>query len=325
LSVPRLPRRAPTPGRSIENGGIQVCTIHGHRRAFVHVGHGPAVLLIHGIGDRSDTWRDAIEALSQDHTVIAPDLLGHGRSDKPRADYSVAAYANGMRDLLAYLGIERATLVGHSLGGGIAMQLAYQYPERCERLVLVSPGGIAPEVSPWLRLASGPLAEVALPLLRLRGAREAGHLVFALLRWLDTDLGRDADDLRRMFDALPDAAAAQAFTRTLRSSVDLEGQSVTMLDRCYLARVAPTLLVWGTRDGVIPFSHAAIAHAAMPHSRLEVFEGAGHFPHHHAPARFAAVLREFLSSTVGHAHDHDWWCHQLRGGTGPLERELAMA
>lgn len=91
--------------------------IHGYRRAYRMAGSGPAILLIHGIGDSSATWADLIPELARNHTVIAPDLLGHGASDKPRADYSVAAYANGIRDLLGVLGIERATLVGHSLGG----------------------------------------------------------------------------------------------------------------------------------------------------------------------------------------------------------------
>src|SRR3954462_2007324 len=139
---------------------LQFRTIHGYRRAFRVAGSGPAILLIHGIGDNSTTWSTVQTKLAQRFTVIAPDLLGHGKSDKPRADYSVAAYANGMRDLLSVLDIERATIVGHSLGGGVAMQFAYQYPERCERLVLVATGGIGREVHAILRVASSPLAEL---------------------------------------------------------------------------------------------------------------------------------------------------------------------
>ena len=108
--------------------------VHGHRRAFVRAGSGPALLLLHGIGNNCQTWSGVIDRLAETHTVIAPDLLGHGDSDKPRGDYSIAAYANGMRDLLSVLDIEQATVVGHSLGGGIALQFAYQFPERCERL-----------------------------------------------------------------------------------------------------------------------------------------------------------------------------------------------
>src|SRR6478735_10444548 len=142
---------------------VQYRTIHGHRRAFRLGGDGPVLLLLHGIGDSSEAWVPLMPALAERYTVLAPDLLGHGHSDKPRADYSAAAYANGMRDLLDVLGFERATIVGHSLGGGVAAQLAYQYPHRCERLVLVGTGGVGREVNPALRLISAPFAEVLLP------------------------------------------------------------------------------------------------------------------------------------------------------------------
>lgn len=297
---------------------IQYRQIHGKRRAFVKVGQGPALLLIHGIGDQSDTWRDVIPSLARDHTVIAPDLLGHGRSDKPRADYTVAGYANAMRDLLSVLEIESATVVGHSLGGGVAMQFAYQYPERCQRLVLVATGGISRAVTPILRWASAPTAELLLPLLRLRATRVLLGSALRLLRRLDTDLGNDADDLQRVFDALPDSQARRAFVRTLRSVVDWRGQVITMLDRCYLTAGMPTMLMWGTRDPVVPYAHAAVAHAAMPGSRLEIFDGAGHFPHHNDPARFLALLRDFLATTEPASHSVGEWRDLLRRGASAV-------
>ena len=130
-------------------------------------GSGPAILLIHGIGDNSTTWSTVQSKLAQRFTVIAPDLLGHGKSDKPRADYSVAAYANGMRDLLSVLDIERVTVVGHSLGGGVAMQFAYQFPQLVDRLILVGAGGVTKDVNVALRIASLPMGSEALALLRL--------------------------------------------------------------------------------------------------------------------------------------------------------------
>jgi pimeloyl-ACP methyl ester carboxylesterase len=293
---------------------IQYRRIHGYRRAFIHAGAGPALLLLHGIGDSSDTWRALLPTLARTHTVIAPDLLGHGRSDKPRADYSVAGYANAMRDLLSVLGIDRATVVGHSLGGGVAMQFAYQYPERCERLVLVATGGICREVNPILRLASAPNADLLFPLLRMRRARQLGEQAIRLLRVLGTDLGRDAEDLKRLFDALDDVTAQRAFQRTLRAVVDWRGQVITMLDRCYLTRGMPTLLVWGTRDAVVPYAHARIAHQAMPGSRLEVFDGAGHFPHHFDSVRFMRVLHDFLATTDPAPYSSDDWRELLRRG-----------
>jgi pimeloyl-ACP methyl ester carboxylesterase len=303
---------------------IRYRTIHGYQRAFVHEGRGPALLLIHGIGDSSDTWKSLVPELARDYTVVAPDLLGHGRSEKPRADYSVGGYANAMRDLLSVLDIDRVTVIGHSLGGGVAMQFAYQYPERCERLILVSTGGVSRGVTPMLRLMAAPSADLLLPLLGLPYASVVARVAAAVMRALRTDLGRDADDWLRMFETLPDATARGAFVRTLRTVIDVRGQAVTMLDRAYLARALPTLLVWGDRDAVIPVEHAHLAHRALPGSHLSVFPGAGHFPHHADPERFLAVVRDFLGRTAPAAHDVVTWRELLRRGK-PQSPEPAPA
>jgi pimeloyl-ACP methyl ester carboxylesterase len=298
--------------------------VHGYRRAFRRCGEGPNLLLLHGIGDSSAGWAPLMPALGEHFTVIAPDLLGHGDSDKPRADYSVAAYANGMRDLLDVLGVDRATVVGHSLGGGVAAQTAYQYPDRVERLVLVSSGGVAREVTPALRLLSAPYAELTLPLTALPGAKMVAQAMAGVAKRTPLDLGVDADELVRVFEGLPSGPARKSFTRTLRSVVDWRGQLVTMLDRCYLAAEMPSLLVWGDRDGIIPVSHAHKAHAAMPGSRLEIFSGAGHFPHHADPERFVDLLVEFVASTEPAAFDRDRWVDLLVDGR-PIAEDLAPA
>ena len=305
-----------------ERWALQYRTVHGYRRAFRMAGSGPVLLLIHGIGDDSSTWDPVLDDLARDHTVLAPDLLGHGGSDKPRGDYSIGAYANGMRDLLSVLDIDRVTLVGHSLGGGVAMQFAYQYPERTERLVLVGAGGVAQSVTPALRAASLPLADLLLPMLRWPGVRFQTELVLRTLQQLDTGLGRDAEDLVRLVDALPDATSRSAFLRTLRAVVDWRGQVVTMLDRCYLTAGMPTLLVWGADDVIVPVEHGRTAHAAMPESRLEVFERAGHFPFHSHPQRFLAVLREFLAGTEPAHWSPAEWRALLRTGRGGTTSEL---
>lgn len=317
------------PASTTDHEGVRYRTIHGYRRAFVLAGEGPAVLLIHGIGDSSESWRELIPSLARHHTVIAPDLLGHGDSDKPRADYSIGAYANAMRDLLSVLDIDRVTVVGHSLGGGVAMQFAYQFPERCERLVLVSTGGVSHEVHPALRFASAPNADMFLPLLSAPGARTIGKAALRILESLETKIGHDAEQLTRVFDALPDAAARRAFVRTLRAAVDWRGQAITMLDRCYLAKDMPTLLVWGDRDGVIPVSHAYQVHAAMPGSRLEIFADTGHFPHQNDPRRFLRLFQDFYEGTDACLHSADEWRALLRRGSiaapvaGPALRPVA--
>ncbi|MHB9857848.1 alpha/beta fold hydrolase [Streptomyces sp. YIM S03343] len=303
--------------------------VHGYRRAFRMAGSGPALVLIHGIGDSSATWADLIPDLARTHTVIAPDLLGHGASDKPRADYSVAAFANGLRDLLTTLGIESATLVGHSLGGGVAMQFAYQFPERTERLVLVSAGGVGREVNPLLRLASLPGANLMLSSLQLPGMRFQVGSAVGLMKLLRLDLARDAGELLTVVDALPDARSRDSFVRTLRAVVDWRGQVVTMLDRCYLTQGMPTMLLWGDRDCVVPVEHAYGAHEAMPGSRLEIFEGAGHFPFHVDPGRFVGLIEEFVDETAPAHWSREGWRKLLVAGRrteaagGPeVQREL---
>ena len=298
--------------------------VHGYRRAYRMAGEGPALVLVHGIGDSSRTWADLIPDLARTHTVIAPDLLGHGDSDKPRADYSVAAYANGVRDLLTTLGIESATLVGHSLGGGVAMQFAYQFPERTERLVLVGAGGVGREVNPVLRLVSLPGAHLMLSALRLPGMRLQVGLAVRLMKLLDTDLGQDGPDLLNLVDALPDETSRNAFVRTLRAVVDWRGQVVTMLDRCYLTEGMPTMLLWGDRDSVVPVRHAFGAHEAMPGSRLEIFEGAGHFPFHTDPARFVSLIEEFTATTAPAHWSRDRWRDLLREGRPDGTRARAV-
>jgi pimeloyl-ACP methyl ester carboxylesterase len=311
---------------------LQFRTIHGYRRAFRIAGSGPAILLLHGIGDNSSTWETVQLKLAQRFTVIAPDLLGHGKSDKPRADYSVAAYANGMRDLLAVLDIDRVTLVGHSLGGGVTMQFAYQYPQLVERIVLVGTGGVTKDVHFLLRLASLPMGSEALALLRLPGAlpalQLAGRIIGTALG--STSFGRDLPDALRVLAELPEPTASAAFSRTLRAVVDWRGQVVTMLDRCYLTESVPVQLIWGAKDSVIPVGHARMAHAAMPGSQLEIFERAGHFPFHEDPDRFVEVVERFIDSTEPAEYDQDLLRNLLRTGisqkaiTGPLDTRVAV-
>jgi pimeloyl-ACP methyl ester carboxylesterase len=271
--------------------------LHGHRVTYRSAGSGPALLLLHGIAGSGRTWDEVVPWLAEDHTVIAPDLLGHGGSAKPRGDYSLGAYASGARDLLSALGFDAATVVGHSLGGGIAMQFAYQFPERLERLVLVSSGGLGREVSLLLRAAALPGAEWVLPVL-------AGVRLDAAGAWVGRQLGRvglrpasDLDELASGFASLSDGEARQAFLHTVRAVIDTGGQRVDASDRLYLAAGVPSLLIWGDRDRIIPVDHGYAAHERMPGSRLEVFPGAGHFPHRDDPHRFVSVLRDFMDSS----------------------------
>jgi pimeloyl-ACP methyl ester carboxylesterase len=297
-----------------ERDGLHEIVLHGHRVFYRSAGSGPVLVLVHGITSTSATWANVLPYLAERFTVIAPDLLGHGESAKPRGDYSLGAYASGIRDLLLALGHERATFVGHSLGGGVAMQLSYQFPEHCERLVLVASGGLGREITPLLRAASLPGAELVLPLLadeRLMGAgRAVGRMLGRVGLRVHTDLG----EVLRGHASLADGEARAAFLHTLRTIVDPLGQRVDASDRLYLAEAIPFLLVWGERDPIIPVAHAHATHELVPGSRLEIFPGAGHFPHLDDPLRFVRVLLDFIDTSEPAQVDADRLGKLLRGG-----------
>jgi pimeloyl-ACP methyl ester carboxylesterase len=242
-------------------------------------------------------WRHVLPRLAARCTVIAPDLLGHGRTAKPAGDYSLGAHATLLRDLLAVLGHGSATVVGHSFGGGVAMQFAYQFPERCERLVLVGSGGLGPEVGAILRALALPGADLVLPLFAPRWIADVRRATARWCRWVGLRPTAAAEEIWRAYSALADPATRAAFFQTLRAVVDNGGQRVNATDRLHLAAEVPTLIVWGARDAMIPVTHAHAAHAAIPRSRLEVFAGVGHFPHCEAPGRFARTLLDFIATT----------------------------
>jgi pimeloyl-ACP methyl ester carboxylesterase len=272
--------------------------IHDQRVMCRTGGTGPVLLLIHGMAGSSSTWKQVMPVLCERFTVVAPDLLGHGESDKIKGDYSLGAFASTLRDVLVALGHEHATVVGQSLGGGVAMQLAYQYPERCERLVLVGSGGLGREVNRLLRLLSLPGSEAVL---MLACSAPVHNAIAAVGEWTSRVGLRPAPvvtELWRSYSSLGDDATRRAFLRTLRAVIDNRGQSVSAANRLHLAAEMPTLIVWGDADPIIPVEHAESAHLAIEGSQLEIFEGVGHYPHCEAPQRFVDVLTDFIESTV---------------------------
>jgi pimeloyl-ACP methyl ester carboxylesterase len=297
-----------------ESGELEVRerVLHGDRVAYRQAGTGPVVVLIHGITSDSGTWARVMPYLAHHFTVLAPDLIGHGRSAKPRGDYSLGAHASSLRDLLAALGHDRATFVGHSLGGGIAMQLSYQFPELCERLVLVDSGGLGREVSPLLRAASLPGSEYVLPLLLASRLLDAGRLAASALGRLGLRVGTDIEQMARGHATLSDPEARAAFLHTLRSVVEPGGQRVNASNRLYLAEHIPFMLIWGEQDAIIPVSHGRATHEQIPDSRLETFPASGHFPQLDEPERFIDVLVDFIGTTEPAQLDADGWRELLQ-------------
>lgn len=286
-------------------------TLHGRPVSYVMAGSGPLLLLIHGIAGSVDNWREVIEPLAQRHTVLAPSLPGHGRSAPGAGDYSLGALATGLRDLLVALGHERATLVGHSLGGGIAMQFAYQFPEITERLALVSSGGLGPEVSAVLRAAALPGADLFIGATAALGTT-VGSKVARGLAVVGVRPTADLAEVARGYASLVDHDRRVAFLATLRGVVGTGGQRVSARDRFYLAEGMPVLIIWGARDRIIPVQHAENAHAALPGSRLEVFENVGHLPQLEAPGSFITALERFISDTEPAPFDAERWRDRLR-------------
>ena len=273
----------------------RTATLNGYEFSYLDSGKGPALLFIHGLTGSQRNWALLIDLLNHDHRVLAPDLFGHGASAKPMGDYSLGAHAATMRDLLDLLGIDRVTLVGHSFGGGIAMQFCYLFPERVERLVLVASGGLGRDVSPLLRAATLPGAEWVLPVISsswVRGSVAAAGWILARGGW---QASPETTEMWRGFTSLTDADTRRAFLATTRGVIDPGGQTVTAHDYLPMATQIPTLVVWGTRDRVIPAWHATTAHQGIAGSRVELFIGAGHYPHLDEPDRFASVLRKFIA------------------------------
>ena len=289
--------------------------LHGHEVIYRTAGEGPPVVLVHGMLNSSRHWRHVALGLADRHRVVVPDLIGHGDSATPRGDYSIGAHAAVIRDLLAALEIESATFVGHSLGGGIAMQFFYQFPDQVERLALVSSGGLGQEVSPLLRGAALPGASA------LVWAASHPRVLAGLDRLaarLDTRRAGSAVQLRaftRALSPLQPAGARGAFLQTLRSVIDRHGQHVSAVDRLYLLGPVPTLVVWGGRDRTIPVDHGRAAHRAIPHSRFELLPRAAHFPNLDDPEGLTRVLRDWIAGTSPYRLTEADWAELIASRT----------
>ena len=297
--------------------------LHGHQVVYRIAGDGPPVVLVHGMVNASRHWAAVAERLAERHLVIAPDLIGHGDSATPRGDYSLGAHAAVIRDLLSALGIERATMVGHSLGGGVAMVYFWQFPERVERLALVSSGGLGDEVSPLLRSAALPGAGALISLATHRFVTGNLDRAGIALRERGSWIGAQLQAVARALRPLESAGQREAFVQTLRAVIDRHGQRVSATDRLYLLRDMPTLIAWGERDRTIPVEHGIAAHRAIPGSRFVTIPGAAHFPHIERPDELAAALEDFIAATEPARYDEAMLEALLRGRSAARPRSAA--
>jgi pimeloyl-ACP methyl ester carboxylesterase len=276
---------------------LKFLDLHGNRVAYLDEGHGDVILLLHGMAGSSQTWRSVLRPLSRKYRVIAPDLPGHGNSAKPRSDYSLGAFAVMLRDFLDELGVAHATVVGQSLGGGIAMQFVYQHPDYCRRLILMNSGGLGPDVGWTLRLLSAPGAELIMPIIAPPPVVSAGDKVRSWFGKLGIQSPRGSE-IWSAYSSFADAETRQAFIRTLRSVVDYRGQAVSALNRLHVAAM-PVMVIWGDQDAIIPVEHAYAAREARPDVRLEILPGVGHFPQVERPTEVVDLIDDFIASTTG--------------------------
>src|SRR4051812_36718544 len=298
--------------------------LHGHRVSFQTAGSGDELLvLLHGITSTAEAWREVLPRLAERYTVIAPDMIGHGRSAKPRGDYSLGAYAAGVRDLLAVLGYERGSVVGHSFGGGIAMQFSYLFPEYVERMALISSGGLGREVHSLLRAATLPGSEWVLPMMAREWSVKAGDAVRSVAAKVGIEAGPDIAEFARGYASLTEEGASEAFIHTMRSVIDPDGQRVSALDRLYLADQMPTLIVWGDSDPVIPVEHGRNAHRIVSHSRYVELEGSGHWPMLDAPDRLIHELQTFIEETEPFEWSLESVQERLRRGPAPAPEAVS--
>jgi pimeloyl-ACP methyl ester carboxylesterase len=265
-----------------------VASVLGYRMAYVTGGAGEPIVFLHGLGQSSSTWETILPPLAHHFRVFAVDMLGCGRSDKPRIDYSLWALATYTRYFMDAVGIERAHLVGHSLGGGIAMHAAFQYPERVDRLALMATGGLGRDLRLLLRIATLPGASLALA--GLTSPLWMRFVEQVRISKLTVPLAREN---MRMWVRLGDADHRRVFMRMLHGVCNITGQTVSAVERLPLMR-QPVLLVWGERDNTIPPIHARRAAALIQNCQLEILSGCKHYPPLEKPEVVAPLLDRFL-------------------------------
>ena len=267
--------------------------LHGLRLAYAEsAGTGTPVLLVHGVGSSIDSWGDVAESLAAaGRHVIAVDLIGHGSSNSGNGDFSLGANASAIRDLLDVLQIDRVHLIGHSYGGGVSLQFTYQFPERVASLVLMSSGGLGPDVHFGLRAASLPGSEMV-----LRAA--VSTRVVNSLHWTRSALGKVglrhrgvSERTLAKLQRLQDQSRLTGFVSTVRGVIGPEGQRVQAVDRLAKLRLQHVLIIWGDADAMLPIEHGRRAHELVPGSHFVEIADAGHHPQDDAPDRvFLEIL-----------------------------------
>lgn len=254
---------------------------------------GSYVLLLHGIAASIEFWNLNIQALAKAHRVVALDMVGFGHTDKPSAPYSLSYFARFVKDFMDIRGIGRAHVVGFSLGGGVALRLAIDYPEVVEKLVLVDSVGLGKEAALLLRSMAIPGIGSLLSRPNKMGSAMLYRTCFQNKKFpLDPLI-----DLGYRLSALP--GAQQAFLSTMKAVATIRGVRKEVYGPIveHLPNIhARTLIVWGQQDRILPVAHAHLAAKRLPHSETCIFDPCGHLPHIEKSEKFNEVVGEFLGA-----------------------------
>jgi 4,5:9,10-diseco-3-hydroxy-5,9,17-trioxoandrosta-1(10),2-diene-4-oate hydrolase len=263
---------------------------------------GPPLVLIHGIGASVESWAETIHALAETHRVYALDLVGFGHSDKPSAPYTLSFLAQFVADFMESQDIRRASVIGHSLGGGVALKLALEHAEKVDKLVLVSSAGLGREGHVFFKLGSLPLVGEVL-------TRPSRERTAQFLEEMFYDPEMVTDELVDLnYDLMCRPGAQKAYLAALRSIATVFGARKTVIRSIVdnLDEVtAPTLVVWGEQDAMLPVSHAHVAAEAIPDARLHVFQGCGHCAPMEKAEAFNALVSDFLNGETTTEEEDD--------------------
>lgn len=273
----------------------KVIAVDGMNVHYVQAGSGPVVLMVHGVGASLVTWWSNIAPLADaGFTVVALDLPGHGDSDKPKnIDYDPIAAVRFIAHFLDALGVGRVSVVGNSGGGLIAASFALEYPERTDRLILVAPGGLGQEVSPFLRLISLPIVGEIIYNPWLHNWAGVSKKLFHSPLAFPQDVLEELDRVRTT------PGATRAALRSIRSSIDYRG----MMDQRLVihrlkALAAPLLTVWGEDDRLIPVSHVQTVREVVPHGLVRTLPECGHWPQMEKAGEFNPLAIQFLEGAL---------------------------
>jgi len=252
---------------------------------------GSTVILLHGFGDSLETWRFNMDAIADHHCVYAVDLVGYGRSEKPSVTYSGEYFVQFVTGFMEAVGIDRSTLIGNSMGGGVSLKFAVLFPNKVDKLVLEDSAGFGEEISIFLRLAT-------LPILGELLIRPNRRLITQILKRCVYDPARVSDEwIERIYQMMVTPGARNSMLSTLRTSCNLAGPRKGALGAVLdnLSSItAPTLIVWGKQDRVLPTAHGRVGVRMIPSARLHVFDACGHVPHIERSDEFNDVVLSFL-------------------------------